>query len=204
MVQRKKPEIRDAILDSAGALFRERGYANATMSAIARQANTSPANIYVYFNSKLDILLAVYEPWLRDRIEALGARADGIADPEARIRLVLHTLWREIPADDNNFARNLVQALATAPREGRDPTDLRRWCETRVGEILREALPDGRRGLVRTAELGHLVIFIFDGVTLSRDTGASEDRLEAVSDLFAALLLGHQGAGGHPAEGLHR
>ncbi|MFP4569152.1 TetR/AcrR family transcriptional regulator [Rhodosalinus sp.] len=194
MVQKKKPEIRDGILEAAGALFRERGYANATMSAIARRANTSPANIYVYFGSKLDILLAVYEPWLRDRIEGLEARAEGVTDPEARIRLVLRTLWREIPADDNHFARNLSQALSTGAREARDAATLRRWCEARVGEILSDALPDGRRDIVCTEALGHLVISIFDGVTLSCDGGASGERLEAVAELFAVLLLGQGSA----------
>lgn len=190
MVQKKKPEVRDAILASAGALFRERGYANATMSAIARRANTSPANIYVYFNSKLEILLAVYEPWLRERIDGLAARADGVAEPEVRIRLVLRAIWREIPADDNRFARNLVQALSGLPHDGDEATALRQWCETRLGEILCGALPEERRHLVECAALGHLVLSTFDGFTLNCESGATSERIEAAAELFAMLLMG--------------
>ena len=196
MVQKKKPEIRDAILAAASALFRERGYANATMSAIARRANTSPANIYVYFNSKLEILLAVYEPWLRDRIERLAARAETVTEPELRIRLMLRTLWKELPADDNHFARNLVQALSGVPRDGGEAAALRRWCEARLGEMLHDALPEERRQGEKTAALGHPVLSTFDGCTLQGESGASTERIDEAAELFAMLLMGRHGTAG--------
>lgn len=204
MVQKKKPEIRDAILAAATALFRERGYANATMSAIARRASTSPANIYVYFDSKLEILLAVYEPWLRDRIDGLATRAQAVSEPEQRIRLLLRTLWREIPADDNHFARNLVQALSGVPQSDGGAVELRRWCEARLGEILRDALPEERRPVVETAALGHLVLSTFDGFTLNGEAGASTERIEEVAELFAMLLLGRPRAAGAGGDGARK
>ena len=42
---------------------------------IAQEAGVSPGNVYIYFQSKLEILYAIYDPWLRARIESLEAPA---------------------------------------------------------------------------------------------------------------------------------
>jgi AcrR family transcriptional regulator len=35
-------------------------------------ARTAPSNVYVYFPSRLDVALAVYEPWLKSQVQALA------------------------------------------------------------------------------------------------------------------------------------
>src|ERR1019366_8522633 len=60
MAQVKKAEIRDSILAAAGALFTEHGYARATVNQIAKAAGIAPSNVYVYFESKLKIMFAIY------------------------------------------------------------------------------------------------------------------------------------------------
>ena len=57
MVQVKKPQSRAAILDAAQRLFRRQSYHTTTLAQIARAAGMSTANLYVYFDSKLKILL---------------------------------------------------------------------------------------------------------------------------------------------------
>ena len=44
MSQRKKENVREAILEAAFRLFSERGYANTSMPAIAKEAGISSAN----------------------------------------------------------------------------------------------------------------------------------------------------------------
>ncbi|MGZ5843227.1 MAG: TetR/AcrR family transcriptional regulator, partial [Xanthobacteraceae bacterium] len=56
MAQIKKKEIRHAILDAAYKLFSKRGYSDTNIANIARTAGVAPANVYVYFPSKLEIL----------------------------------------------------------------------------------------------------------------------------------------------------
>ena len=51
MVQRKKPEVRDAILGAAFRLFAARGYAATMIADIAREAGVSPGTVYIYFRS---------------------------------------------------------------------------------------------------------------------------------------------------------
>ena len=52
---------RDAILLAAGELFDEQGLHSVSLSAIARRAKSSKANIYRYFESREAIYLAILE-----------------------------------------------------------------------------------------------------------------------------------------------
>ena len=95
MPQVKKQETRKAILDAAYALFRKQGYYQTTLRQIASRAHTSLANVYVYFNSKYQIVFELYDPWMAAKIEQLEHDAISIKDPRERLRHVLLTLWHE-------------------------------------------------------------------------------------------------------------
>nr|WP_276310655.1 TetR/AcrR family transcriptional regulator [Rhizobium sp. CCGE 510] len=58
MRQRQKQERTDRILESAAAMFREKGFEATRVDDIAEAANLSPATFYNYFHNKGDILLA--------------------------------------------------------------------------------------------------------------------------------------------------
>ena len=57
----KKQECRDAIVHAARDLFNEKGYHDTTMKEIAELAHISPASLFNYFPSKMDILLQVVQ-----------------------------------------------------------------------------------------------------------------------------------------------
>src|SRR4051812_16449701 len=97
MVQRKKEDVRDAILGAAFDLFSERGYIETSIPAIARGAGISTANVYVYFDSKIDILFTLYAPWLDERLERLGRSLARVAQPQERVKKLLLALWRDLP-----------------------------------------------------------------------------------------------------------
>ena len=153
MVQVKKPQARAAILNAAQRLFRRQSYHKTTLAQIARAAGMSTANLYVYFDSKLDILYAVYEPWMHARLDLLQKKVKETDAPLQRLRLILRTLWRDIPAEENGFVNNIVQALSTAgPGETYKPA-LLNYMEERIGAMIREALPSARRNVVNKARL---------------------------------------------------
>ena len=64
-------ETREKILESALELFRERGFADATMRDIARQAGVATGLAYYYFKSKDAIVLAFYQRARVDLAEQL-------------------------------------------------------------------------------------------------------------------------------------
>ena len=65
-------ERRDAILSAARHLLEQGGVDAAGLSAIAREAGLSKANLYRYFESREAILLAILIEEMQDWTEALG------------------------------------------------------------------------------------------------------------------------------------
>lgn len=191
MAQHKKPEVRSAILDSAFRHFSERGYAATTLTDIARGAGVSPGNVYIYFVSKLEILYAIYDPWLRSRIERLEGELRRIRTPRSRIRHLLAALWRDIPAEENGFLNNIMQAISsTDPNEGYRST-LVRWLEDRIQVLVLDALPEGRQAKLRRARIAHILIMAFDGFAIHRHLHPDQEPIDdATLNALADMLLG--------------
>ncbi len=78
-------ERRQAILDAAMKVFAQRGFAAATIRAIAREAKIAQGTIYLYFPSKRDILLALYRSMILESLEEIMARPEK-GDDEAFLR----------------------------------------------------------------------------------------------------------------------
>jgi AcrR family transcriptional regulator len=193
MGQTKKPEIRDAILGSARTLFARHGYHATTLPMIARDAGVSPANVYVYFGSKIAILYAIYDPWLRGRLERLAGELKRRRTPRAKLKHLLRSFWRDIPAEDGGFANNIIQAISTVGAgEGYRP-DLLRWMEGHLAALLADILPPARRRSLARGDLGHFLVMVFNGYAvhhhLDPKRPLDEGTLEAVCD----LLLGPGG-----------
>ncbi len=194
MAQRKKPEIREAILVAAFRLFSRKGYAATMVADIAREAGVSPGNVYIYFHSKLEILYAIYDPWLRARIDALERQLATVRSPRTRLRRLLIALWREIPAEENGFLNNIMQAIsASNPSEGYRTT-LVRWLEKRVTAMINDALPPSRRARLARARLAHVLIMAFDGFAIDYHLHPRRRSIDdRTIELLTEMLLGERG-----------
>lgn len=138
MSQVKKPAVEEAILAAADGLFRESGYAGTTMSAIARNSRVSTANIYSYFGSKLHLMFAVYAPWLSAQLDQMEIAVRREIEPAARVETLLRWMWYEIPARDNYFSNNLLQAVSTAHPDDHYSDSFLGICQSRVAALLQE------------------------------------------------------------------
>ena len=184
MAQVKKPAIRGAILDAAFDLFAARGYSDTTMSQIAAQAGVSVANIYVYFGSKLEIVYAIFDPWLRERLGRLQSEADALADPQARLGHILITVWRDIPRDNNAFMSNVMQAVATATPEQGYNRDLLSWAEARVGAMIERCLPSAPSAAADAARLAQIIFMALDGFAMNERLGQTNTAIEDIAATF--------------------
>jgi AcrR family transcriptional regulator len=190
MAQVKKVHIREAILRSAERLFRRKGYVSATTAQIAKEAKVSESNLYVYFRSKFSILMALYEPWLRARIHWLEGRVEAETDTARRIKLILNTLWCDIPGADNGFTNNLMQALSiVSRREGYRP-DLLHWVEGRIESLILASLPPSRRAELANRGLTHILMMAQDGFALNFHLTPSDASIDKLTDLACGLIVG--------------
>lgn len=189
MVQVRKAAKREAILASAYRLFSRRGYVATSVAQIAAGARVSEANLYVYFRSKLEIFFGVYEPWLRERIHRLEGRVAAARSPRQRIRLVLEALWRELPAADNGFTNNLLQALSTVERRAAYRPYLLHWVEARIDAMLAGALPAERWRALRRGRLAHVLMMAQDGFAMAFHLRGGDPCPDATIGMLVEFLL---------------
>ena len=191
MAQVKKPAVREAILESAHVLFRDQGYNGTTLTQIATEAGISTANLYSYFGSKFDILYSIYDPWLRARLERLELEVAAIDDPRKRLKRLISVIWRDIPAEENSFANNIIQAVSGASSdEGYDPS-LLKTAERFVARMLTEILPPDRIELVDVKSLSHVIFMAFDGFAMSAHVNPAASCGDKEVELLCTLILGN-------------
>ena len=187
MAQTKKVAIRQAILDAAYQLFSKHGYSDTNITDIARSAGVAPANLYVYFPSKLEILFSIYGPWLTRQFDDLEKSLLRVRDPRQRLQKILTMVWRDIPSADNGFANNMMQAISTTTvREGYSPA-LRLAIEERLAKLLDGCLLNLDHA--RTRGLANIVLMAFDGYALNFHLKGGAVCPSKQLSLFADMLL---------------
>ena len=104
-------QTRQLILDTAMRLFRERGYAQTTMRAIAKEAGVAVGNAYYYFGSKEHLIQEFYAGTQAEHrkraIEVLRTEKDFAA----RLRGVLHA-GIDVNAPYHSFAATFFKTAA--------------------------------------------------------------------------------------------
>ena len=104
-------QTRQIILDTALRLFRERGFTETTMRAIAKEAGVAVGNAYYYFDSKEHLIQGFYDRVQAEHAAASAAALAGSADFGERLRAVLHA-GIDVNAPYHAFAATFFKSAA--------------------------------------------------------------------------------------------
>ena len=88
-IEAHRRAVRDAILDTTGALVAEQGLLSVTMSRVAEETGIGRATLYKYFPDVEAILLAWHERHVEGHLEHLAEIWDQPGDPHKRLEAVL-------------------------------------------------------------------------------------------------------------------
>ena len=180
---------RDAILHAAWGLIRHYGYGKTTIDDIARRAGVSKGTVYLYFDSKTEIMLSLADS-TNERITAeLEKIASGGGEPSTRLRrcllyrvMTLYDLMKRYPHSGNVIASMLPEIVERLDRYVR-----------RHGELLGRILEEGRRAgdfeVADPAETGHLLADLFEFLTPPYYRFQSRDSLERFANRVVDLML---------------
>jgi TetR/AcrR family fatty acid metabolism transcriptional regulator len=80
---------RERILRAAIDVFAQSGYFNAKVSEIARVAGVADGTIYLYFESKEDLLISVFREHTRNYLQSLERDLANVKGPEERMRTAI-------------------------------------------------------------------------------------------------------------------
>ena len=90
---------REAILKAATQVFARNGFFQSQVADIARAAGVAAGTVYLYFRSKDDLLVSLFDRTMREAIAQGRSALEGIADPRERLlriaRLHLERLGRD-------------------------------------------------------------------------------------------------------------
>ena len=137
----------EAILRAAIDVFAERGYFNAQVADVARAAGVAAGTVYLYFKSKDDLLVSIFERSMREDLALGRAAVAGLDDPAERLRRLARGHLARLGAD-----RNLAIVFQVELRQS--TKFMERFSSTLLRDylgLIREAIADGQRaGLFRT------------------------------------------------------
>jgi AcrR family transcriptional regulator len=196
MAKREMPinETRDRILEAALALFRERGFAEATMREVAARAGVATGLAYYYFESKNAIVLAFYAR-AKDELPARLEAAHAHRTLGARLAAIVHAKF-EYFTPNRRFLSALM-AHAADPSSPLSPfsdvsRDLREFdiaqFERAIVETHTMVPRDLAPHLAKTLwlyQMGMLLFWIYDR---SAGQGRSRDLLAASLKIVIALI----------------
>ena len=137
---------RDAILRAAIDTFAERGYFNAQVADVARAAGVAAGTVYLYFKSKDDLLISIFERSMRDGLSRGRESVANLEDPPERLRRLARGHLARLGND-----RNLAVVFQVELRQS--TKFMERFSSTLLRDylgLIREAIADGQRqGLFR-------------------------------------------------------
>ncbi len=75
------------IIQAATKVFAKKGFFNARISDIAKEAKVADGTIYLYFNNKFDILISVFEEEIGNLIEQVKKLLAKESDPRVMLKI---------------------------------------------------------------------------------------------------------------------
>ena len=145
-----------AILAAAEAVFAERGFGGATMSAIAARAGSPKANIHYYFPTKETLYRAVVERVLTAWLDA-AASFDLSDDPLEALTAYIGAkmdLAREMPLSSQIYASEIMRGAPVV--QDYLETTLSDWVRSRSA-VVRRWIAEGKLRPVEPKYLFYLI-----------------------------------------------
>ncbi len=89
------------IIRAATKVFAKKGFFNARISDIAKEAKVADGTIYLYFNNKFDILISVFEQEISKVIEHVTALLEKESDPRVMLEIFIINHLEEMKKNKN-------------------------------------------------------------------------------------------------------
>jgi TetR/AcrR family fatty acid metabolism transcriptional regulator len=106
-LKEKDKSKHDKIIEGAIKVFAKKGFYNAKVSEIAREANVADGTIYLYFKNKDDILISVFEEKVDVIIHRMQAELKKVDDPMDKIRTFVEHHMRLVK--ENKYLSEVIQ-----------------------------------------------------------------------------------------------
>jgi TetR/AcrR family fatty acid metabolism transcriptional regulator len=185
-----RPDKRTAILRAAIDTFAARGFFNAQVADVARAAGVAAGTVYLYFKSKDDLLVSIFERSMREGLAKGRAAVAQPCDPRERLLRLARAHLARLGHD-----RNLAIVFQVELRQS--TKFMERFSATLLRDylgLIREAIADGQReGLfradVKATAMAKMLFGALDEMATNWILSRSRYSLEADADTVVDLFL---------------
>ena len=189
---------RRLIIEAAVKVFAEKGFFGARVSEIAEAAGVADGTIYLYFRSKDDLLISLFEEKMDDILGGLGRMLAEHARPEDKLRRYIVEHLRLV-AEQPELMQVLTVELRQSARFIKEytPKAFGRLLDT-VGNILEEGQQAGvfhpslDIAVFRRALFGAIDEISLEWVLRSRSGGAEPERQDSPPVLSDPVKVGNE------------
>lgn len=196
MPKAKDDRLRARLIESAGRVFAEVGFAGASMAGIGELVGVTKGGVYFHFRTKEELFFAAVEHWR----EAHRSRLAGASGGAATLREFLVDYLRFHFAHPEVFG--LLRVLA-AEMKGRFTTQIRedhqstlRAVRVRIRELLMQGIHDGRLFTTDPALATFLLAATVEGVlSLVSSTPRDAEPFRHPESVVDFLLAPYETAG---------
>lgn len=115
MTAKKKGEKYEAILDAAVKVIAANGYADSQISKIAREAGVADGTVYLYFDSKEEIMIDLFNEFLGAFIEEIRHEMSEITDSAEMLKKLVEAHLTKLEANHNLAVVCLVELRRPDP-----------------------------------------------------------------------------------------
>jgi len=189
MARKRVGNKRERIISAAARFFGEKGYHNTTTSEIAAAAGVAAGTIYIYFSSKEELLVAVFEEFLGTHMQQLRDGVERVSGPEAKLRTLID-LGLDLMERNPDSARIFLSQLRQSPmmiklvakRSSRVYKDI-------IESILMEGMREGKFREVNPRSAANMVFGVFQITVLDWVADDCAYSLTAGSEDVSSFVL---------------
>lgn len=189
----KSPDKHRKIIRAATKVFAKKGFFNARISDIAKEAKVADGTIYLYFKNKFDILISVFEEEIGKLIIQTNELIANEHDPKVKLEIFIHKHLEEMKKN-----RNLAEVMHIELRQtNKLVREYRKNSFTNYLDIVSSIIEEGKQqGIFRQeieSDIAKQLIFgSLDEISRVWSVGneiRSTTTMEEVSSQVAAIIL---------------
>jgi len=189
MARKRVGNKRERIISAAARFFGEKGYHNTTTSEIAAAAGVAAGTIYIYFSSKEELLVAVFEEFLGTHMQQLRDGVEEAGGPRMKLRTLIE-LGLQLMERNPDSARIFLSQLRQSPmmikmvakRSSRAYKDI-------IESVLMEGMREGVFREVNPRSAASMVFGVFQMTVLDWVADDCAYSLTASSDEVSTFIL---------------
>ncbi|HHI96824.1 MAG TPA: TetR/AcrR family transcriptional regulator [Thermodesulfatator atlanticus] len=140
---KKSRDKEEKILQAAIKVFAQKGFFNARISEIAKEAGVADGTIYLYFRSKYDLLVAIFEREFSRIVQRMKEELATL--PDARAKLERYALLHLRLVEENRYLAELFQIELRQSYKFMKDRHFRKFAEyvNLISRIVREGQAEG-------------------------------------------------------------